>query len=78
MNNQTVTFEYKLISDDQQYKAGGCGTMEFNIDKFKKIEKLVFDWGYSITDLITFFIENLNEDSAEQLLSTMDRCVERV
>lgn len=77
MSNQIVNFEYKMISEDHQYKTGGHGTMEFDIEKFKKIEKIAFEWGYSITDLIAFFVENLNEDSAEQLLSTMDHCIER-
>lgn len=70
----TVNYDFKITAEDNTKILDSRGDIPLNIEKFKEIEKICFEWGYSTTDLITFFIENLTLESAEELLSTMQYC----
>lgn len=70
-----INFKCKIWNDEEKFSRSSEGYTEIDIEKFKKVEKQVFDFGYSLGDFIQFIIENINEESVESLLFTMDNDV---
>ena len=67
-----IEYNFELFNEDKSFKRNAWGTSELDIAKLQKLEKKIFDYGYSIGDFIKFFLENIDEKSTEDLLFAMD------
>lgn len=72
-----VNYYYELKTDEGKVILGSCGNTEIDVNKLQTVEKMCFNYGYSINDLIEFFIENIKTEDVESLLFTMDHAIPR-
>lgn len=65
-----IKFEFKYEAESGYYE-NGKGVTEVDEEKFKMVMNKCKEWKCSFADVITFMINNLTEESAEQLIGNM-------
>lgn len=65
-----IEYEYKYKAENGSWENAKGGT-EINEEKFEMVMNKCKEWKCSLSDVVIFLIENLTEESADQLIGNM-------
>lgn len=66
-----LKYEIKLNFENGEFR-GSHGATEIDYEKIKRIENICKERKYKLSDIIEFLIENIDEESINQIIETME------